>query len=95
LHFFLVLVAPPANDHAPRGLIRVPEGRNVVDTCPAAEAVPEATTEVAPSSWGVLAAIDLHGCDRRSPADPDRARRFVAPAIDAFSGTMPVRVPQR
>jgi S-adenosylmethionine/arginine decarboxylase-like enzyme len=34
--------------------------------------------------WGMLAAIDLHGCDRSSLADPDSIRRFVPAAIDAI-----------
>ena len=34
--------------------------------------------------WGVLAAIDLHGCDRARLADPDAIRRFVPTLIDAI-----------
>jgi S-adenosylmethionine/arginine decarboxylase-like enzyme len=34
--------------------------------------------------WGMLAAIDLHGCDRSSLADPDSIRRFVPTVIDAI-----------
>jgi S-adenosylmethionine/arginine decarboxylase-like enzyme len=35
--------------------------------------------------WGMLAAIDLHGCDRGRLADPDSIRRFV-PAVIAAIG---------
>ena len=35
--------------------------------------------------WGVLAAIDLHGCERARLADPDTIRRFV-PAVIAAIG---------
>ena len=35
--------------------------------------------------WGMLAAIDLHGCDRARLADPDTIRRFV-PALIAAIG---------
>ena len=35
--------------------------------------------------WGMLAAIDLHGCDRARLADPDSIRRFV-PALIAAIG---------
>jgi S-adenosylmethionine/arginine decarboxylase-like enzyme len=34
--------------------------------------------------WGILAAIDLHGCDRDRLADPDRIRAFVPALIDAI-----------
>ena len=34
--------------------------------------------------WGVLAAIDLHGCERGRLADPDTIRRFVPEVIDAI-----------
>ena len=34
--------------------------------------------------WGLLAAIDLHGCDRELLADPDNIRRFVPAVIDAI-----------
>ncbi len=42
-----------------------------------------ASRGVAP--WGMLAAIDLHGCDRAQLADPDTIRRFV-PALIAAIG---------
>ena len=32
--------------------------------------------------WGMLAVIDLHGCDRARVADPDAIRRFVPAVID-------------
>ena len=34
--------------------------------------------------WGMLAAIDLHGCERSRLADPDTIRRFVPSVIDAI-----------
>ena len=34
--------------------------------------------------WGLLAAIDLHGCERGRLADPDSIRRFVPSVIDAI-----------
>jgi S-adenosylmethionine/arginine decarboxylase-like enzyme len=34
--------------------------------------------------WGMLAAIDLHGCDRARLADPDTIRRFVPAVIEAI-----------
>jgi S-adenosylmethionine/arginine decarboxylase-like enzyme len=34
--------------------------------------------------WGLLAAIDLHGCERRRLADPDTIRRFVPILIAAI-----------
>jgi S-adenosylmethionine/arginine decarboxylase-like enzyme len=47
------------------------------------------TTRAAPSGrtyvpWGMLAAIDLHGCDRSRLEDPDTLRRFVPSLIDAI-----------
>lgn len=36
------------------------------------------------AAWGTLAAIDLHGCDHDSLADPDRIRAFVPAVIDAI-----------
>ena len=33
--------------------------------------------------WGMLAAIDLHGCERRRLEDPDNIRRFVPTLIQA------------
>ena len=37
------------------------------------------------AAWGMLAAIDVHGCDRARLADPDSIRRFV-PAVIAAIG---------
>ena len=37
-----------------------------------------------PTRWGMLAAIDLHGCDAGRLADPDCIRRFVPAVIDAI-----------
>jgi S-adenosylmethionine/arginine decarboxylase-like enzyme len=34
--------------------------------------------------WGMLAAIDLHGCDRGRLAEPDSIRRFVPTVIAAI-----------
>jgi S-adenosylmethionine/arginine decarboxylase-like enzyme len=34
--------------------------------------------------WGMLAAIDLHGCDREALEDPDRIRDFVTTLVDAI-----------
>jgi S-adenosylmethionine/arginine decarboxylase-like enzyme len=34
--------------------------------------------------WGMLAAIDLHGCDRSRLEDADTLRRFVPSLIDAI-----------
>jgi S-adenosylmethionine/arginine decarboxylase-like enzyme len=42
------------------------------------------TAEAASSAWGMLAAIDLKGCDRSRLADPDRIRRFVGSVIEAI-----------
>jgi S-adenosylmethionine/arginine decarboxylase-like enzyme len=38
-----------------------------------------------PAPWGLLAAIDLHGCDTALLADPDTIRRFVPAVIDAIA----------
>jgi S-adenosylmethionine/arginine decarboxylase-like enzyme len=35
--------------------------------------------------WGLLAAIDLHGCDREALEDPDRIRAFVTALVDAIA----------
>jgi S-adenosylmethionine/arginine decarboxylase-like enzyme len=40
---------------------------------------------MSPAPWGMLAAIDVHGCDRDRLADPDTIRRFV-PAVIAAIG---------
>ena len=34
--------------------------------------------------WGLLAAIDLHGCERDRLKDPDTIRRFVPMVIEAI-----------
>jgi S-adenosylmethionine/arginine decarboxylase-like enzyme len=34
--------------------------------------------------WGMLAAIDLHGCDKSRLADPENIRRFVPSVIGAI-----------
>jgi S-adenosylmethionine/arginine decarboxylase-like enzyme len=41
-----------------------------------------ASRTIAP--WGMLAAIDLHGCEHRRLEDPDIIRRFVASVIEAI-----------
>ena len=46
----------------------------------AREALPRAT----PAPWGILAAIDLHGCESAALADPGAIRAFVRAAIDAI-----------
>jgi S-adenosylmethionine decarboxylase len=35
--------------------------------------------------WGMLAAIDLHGCARQRLEDPDSIRRFVPALVDAIA----------
>jgi hypothetical protein len=70
LHFFLVVVALPPNDQPPRGLIRVPKGRNAVDRLLEAEAVGGATTEESPGPRGVLVAMDRHVGNRAGLAAP-------------------------
>ena len=52
---------------------------------PALQTLPAAATDPPRASWGMLAAIDLHGCDRERLADPDTLRRFV-PAVIAAIG---------
>ena len=37
-----------------------------------------------PAPWGMLAAIDLHGCERRRLEDPDSIRAFVPSVIEAI-----------
>jgi hypothetical protein len=34
--------------------------------------------------WGMLAVIDLHGCEKSRLEDPDSIRRFVPAVIDAI-----------
>jgi S-adenosylmethionine/arginine decarboxylase-like enzyme len=48
-------------------------------------ALPLPTSARASTPWGMLAAIDLHGCDPDRVADPDTIRRFV-PALVAAIG---------
>ena len=38
-----------------------------------------------PSPWGMLAAIDLHGCEFAPLADPETIRAFVPAVIDAIA----------
>jgi len=52
---------------------------------PALQTLPAAATDPPRAPWGMLAAIDLHGCDRERLADPDTLRRFV-PAVIAAIG---------
>ena len=52
---------------------------------PALQTLPGAATDPPRAPWGMLAAIDLHGCDRERLADPDTLRRFV-PAVIAAIG---------
>ena len=51
-------------------------------TVPRAVPTPAAGRTYAP--WGILAAIDLHGCDSGRLADPDSLRAFVPAVIDAI-----------
>jgi S-adenosylmethionine/arginine decarboxylase-like enzyme len=37
-----------------------------------------------PAAWGMLAAIDLHSCERRRLRDPNSIRVFVAGVIEAI-----------
>ncbi len=39
---------------------------------------------VGPRPWGMLAAIDLHGCELDRLADPDAIRAFVPAVVDAI-----------
>ena len=34
--------------------------------------------------WGMLAAVDLHGCEQESLEDPDHIRGFVEALVDAI-----------
>jgi S-adenosylmethionine/arginine decarboxylase-like enzyme len=43
-----------------------------------------ATADAPLAPWGMLAAVDLHGCDRARLADPDSIRRFVPRLIAAI-----------
>lgn len=52
---------------------------------PVLETLPAAAPDLPGAPWGMLAAIDLHGCDRERLADPDALRRFV-PAVIAAIG---------
>jgi S-adenosylmethionine/arginine decarboxylase-like enzyme len=53
-------------------------GVNVV----ASDQISATTRKSAP--WGMLAAIDLHGCQRRRLEDPNSIRVFVPDVIDAI-----------
>ena len=52
-----------------------------MDTLAVARRVPSGGTCL---PWGMLAAIDLHGCERSRLEDPDTLRRFVPSLIDAI-----------
>jgi S-adenosylmethionine/arginine decarboxylase-like enzyme len=45
---------------------------------------PNAAASPGYSAWGMLAALDLHDCERRRLADPDSIRRFVPALVDAI-----------
>jgi S-adenosylmethionine/arginine decarboxylase-like enzyme len=47
-------------------------------------AVPAPTSTRTEAPWGMLAAIDLHGCERRRIEDPDSIRAFVPAVIEAI-----------
>ncbi len=49
---------------------------------PRAESTPAPDRTYAP--WGMLAAIDLHGCESGRLADPDSIRAFVPAVINAI-----------
>jgi S-adenosylmethionine/arginine decarboxylase-like enzyme len=49
-----------------------------------ARAVPTTAGYVA---WGMLAAVDLHDCERSRLADPNCIRRFVPALVDAIGMT--------
>ena len=55
---------------------------------PESPAMPRAVPTPAPGRtyvpWGMLAAIELHGCDCGRLADPDSIRAFVPAVIDAI-----------
>jgi S-adenosylmethionine/arginine decarboxylase-like enzyme len=50
-------------------------------TIPSVAAAPMSRATV---PWGMLAAFDLHGCDRARLADPDTIRRFVPAVIEGI-----------
>jgi S-adenosylmethionine/arginine decarboxylase-like enzyme len=43
-----------------------------------------ADSPAAIAPWGMMAVIDLHGCDRTRLADPETIRRFVPEVIEAI-----------
>ena len=47
------------------------------------------TAELAATAWGILAAIDLQGCDRSRLADPDRPARPVLCRLGSFLDAPP------
>src|SRR3954468_16927304 len=47
-------------------------------------ALPVLTPGLRPAPWGMLAAIDLHGCDRRRVEDARAIRRFVPALVEAI-----------
>jgi S-adenosylmethionine decarboxylase len=47
-------------------------------------ALPMPTPRRTSAPWGMLAAIDLHGCERARLEDPDAIRTFVPRVIEAI-----------
>ena len=47
-------------------------------------AVPAPTSGRRTAPWGMLAAIDLHGCERSRVEDPNSIRAFVPAVVDAI-----------
>jgi S-adenosylmethionine/arginine decarboxylase-like enzyme len=47
-------------------------------------AVPAPSSARTSAPWGMLAAIDLHGCERGRVEDPNSIRRFVPSVIEAI-----------
>ena len=47
-------------------------------------ALPVLTPGQRPAPWGMLATIDLHGCDRRRVEDANSIRRFVPALVEAI-----------
>ena len=48
------------------------------------QALPVLTPSRPGSPWGMLAAIDLHGCERAQLEDPGSIRTFVSTLVDAI-----------
>ena len=78
-------LAPPRRELSPGREADMKPRAGSVRPCPLrppARPAPTAPRQRTP--WGMLAAIDLHGCDVARLADPDSIRRFVPAVIDAI-----------